>query len=73
MWISGLVSGLQKGTTMSLTKSWYTIEEAAAKYGLATAQIKTWIDRGLVRTEGDKVILVNGNDIEQELHLVPSV
>ena len=58
---------------MSLTKSWYTIEEAAAKYGLAVTQIKLWIDRGLVRTEGDKVVLVNGNDIEQELHLVPSV
>jgi hypothetical protein len=58
---------------MSLTKSWYTIEEAAAKYGLDASQIKIWIDRGLVRTEGDKVILVNGNDIEQELHLVPSV
>ena len=58
---------------MSLTKSWYTIEEAAAKYGLAESQIRLWIDRGLVRTEGDKVILVNVNDIEQELHLVPSV
>lgn len=58
---------------MSLTNSWYSIEEAAAKYGLAPAQIKLWIDRGLVRTEGDKVLLVNINDIEQELHLVPSI
>jgi predicted site-specific integrase-resolvase len=60
---------------MSLTQSWYTIEQAAAKYGLATEQIKVWIDRGLIRTEGHKgdVIMVNINDIEQELHLVPSI
>lgn len=58
---------------MSLTKNWCTIEEAADKYGIAPAQIKLWIDRGLVRTEGDKSLLVNVNDIEQELHLVPSV
>ena len=60
---------------MSLTHSWYTIEEAAAKYGLTTAQIKLWIDNGLVRSEGHKgdVIMVNINDIEQELRLVPSI
>jgi hypothetical protein len=60
---------------MSLTQSWYTIEEAAAKYGLTTAQIKLWVDRGLIRTEGHKgdTILVNCNDIEQELRLVPSL
>lgn len=60
---------------MSLTKSWYTIDAAAAKYGLTTAQIKLWIDRGLVRSEGHKgeEILVNINDIEQELRMVPSI
>lgn len=60
---------------MSLTQSWYTIAEASAKYGLTEAQIKLWVERGLVRTEGHKGdhILVNINDIEQELHLVPSL
>jgi len=60
---------------MSLTQNWYTIDEAAAKYGISVAQIKLWVDRGLVRTEGHKEgsILVNINDIEQELHLVPSI
>lgn len=58
---------------MSLINSWFTIEDAAAKYGITTAQIKHWIDQGLVRTEGDGVILVNCNDLEQELHLVPSI
>ena len=59
---------------MSLTRTWYTIAEAATKYGLTTEQINLWIDRGLVRTEGEKdSLLVNINDIEQELHLVPSI
>ncbi len=60
---------------MSLTRSWYTIEEAATKYRLTKEQIKLWIDRGLVRTEGQKgdVVMVNINDIEQELRLVPSL
>jgi len=59
---------------MSLTRSWYTVEQAAAKYGISAAQIGKWVDRGLVRTEksGDEM-LVNGNDLEQELHLIPSV
>jgi hypothetical protein len=59
---------------MSLTRNWYTIEQAAAKYGLAAAQINKWVEHGLVRTESDHgELLVNSNDIEQELHLVPSV
>ncbi|GFE57138.1 helix-turn-helix domain-containing protein [Geobacter sp. AOG1] len=59
---------------MSLTKTWYTVEQAAAKYGIPASRIDEWVESGLVRTEenGDKV-LVNGNDIEQELDMVPSV
>jgi DNA-binding transcriptional MerR regulator len=60
---------------MSLTKDWYTIDEAASKFGLSTSQLRQWVDGGLVRTESttDNVDLLNGNDIEQELRLVPSV
>jgi len=60
---------------MSLTQSWYTIEEAAAKYGLTTEKVKQWVDRGLVRSEELKgnATLVNCNDIEQEMGLVPSI
>ena len=60
---------------MSLTKSWYTIEEAAAKFGLSAEELQEWVDRGLVRSEEhkDKAIMLNGDDIEQELHLIPSV
>jgi DNA-binding transcriptional MerR regulator len=60
---------------MSLTKNWYTIDEAASKYGLSTQQLQKWVDGGLVRTEEDKgtVTLLNSDDIEQELRLIPSV
>ena len=60
---------------MSLTKSWYTIDEAASKYGLSIKQLQKWVEDGLVRTEGEngKVTFLNGDDIELELHLVPSV
>jgi predicted site-specific integrase-resolvase len=59
---------------MSLTKTWYTIDEAVSKYGLSTKQIQKWIDEGLVRTEegNGKVTLINGDDIELELGLIPS-
>lgn len=60
---------------MSLIKNWYTIDEAASKYGVSTKQLQQWVDRGLVRTEEDKgkVTLLNSDDIELELRLIPSV
>ncbi|QEM67249.1 helix-turn-helix domain-containing protein [Geobacter sp. FeAm09] len=60
---------------MSLTKSWYTIDEAADKYGVSHKQLQKWVESGVLRTEGGKgtVILLNGDDIEMELNLMPSV
>lgn len=60
---------------MTLTNNWYTIEEAASKFGVSTQQLQAWVDNGVIRFEGDKdkVILLNGDDIGQELHLIPSV
>jgi len=60
---------------MSLTKSWYTIDEAASRYGISIQQVLGWVEDGLVRSEGDNgtLILVNGDDIEMELNLSPSV
>ncbi len=60
---------------MSLTKSWYTIDEASSKYGLSTRQIQKWMEDGLIRTEEVKgmVTLINGDDIELELGMVPSI
>lgn len=60
---------------MSLTKNWYTIDEAASKYGLSTNQLQKWVDDGLIRTEEGKgkECLLNSDDIELELQLIPSV
>lgn len=59
---------------MSLTKAWYTVEQATAKYGVAESRINKWVELGLVRSENDQgEQLVNGDDIEQQLHFIPSV
>lgn len=60
---------------MSLSKNWYTIDEAASKYGLSSHQLQQWLESGLIRSEEGKgkVTLLNSDDIEQELGLVPSV
>jgi len=60
---------------MSLTNSWYTIDEAASKFGLSTEHLQEWVDNGLVRTEGNngRVILLNNDDIERQLKMSPSV
>jgi len=60
---------------MSLTKNWYTIDEASSKYGVSVTQIQQWTDQGLVRTESENgvIALVNSDDIELKLNLTPSV
>lgn len=59
---------------MSLTKSWYTVDEAASKFGVSPSMLLKWVEDGLVRSEGKgKTLLIDGNDIAQELNLVPSV
>lgn len=60
---------------MSLTKNWYTIEDASSKYGVSNEQLQDWVDKGLVRTEDgkDKTLLLNSDDIEQKLNLTPSI
>ena len=60
---------------MSLTKSWYSSDEASSKFGVSREQLQQWVDEGLVRTEEGKgkIILLNGDDIEQELNMIPSL
>ena len=60
---------------MSLTKNWYTIDEAASKFGITNKQLWEWVENGVLRTEGGKgkLILLYGEDIERELNLTPSV
>lgn len=59
---------------MSLTKNWYTLAEAESKFGVSPSLLLKWVEDGLVRSEGKgKNLLLDGNDIAQELNLVPSV
>jgi len=54
---------------MALIKTWYTIEEAADKYGAPIERIKAWAEEGLVRTEtgGDGIERVNVDDLKVEV------
>jgi len=51
---------------MSLIKTWYTLDEAAEKFGLEQRRILEWIEQGMVRTEDAKrkVVRVNADDLD---------
>jgi len=51
---------------MSLTKTWYTIDEVMDKFGLERRMITKWIDDGIVRTErtDNGIERINIDDIE---------
>jgi hypothetical protein len=51
---------------MSISKTWYTPDEAESKFGVPKSLILQWVEEGLVRSEqrGSKVIIVNGDDLE---------
>lgn len=54
---------------MALVKTWYTIEEAADKYGAPIERIREWMEEGLVRSEtgGDGIERVNVDDLKVEI------
>ena len=54
---------------MSLAKTWYTVDEAASKFGVPKNIVLKWVEEGLVRCEqtGGNVASVNGDDLELKL------
>jgi hypothetical protein len=54
---------------MPLGITWYTLDEAAAKYCLESALIRKWADEGMVRSElGEgRIMRVNVDDLEIRL------
>jgi len=51
---------------MSLVKTWYTLEEAAEKFGVEEGRILQWVEQGMIRTEDAKrkVLHVNADDLD---------
>jgi hypothetical protein len=54
---------------MSLGKTWYTVEEATEKFGVAQEQMLTWVTEGIIRTEKEigQTMLINGDDLDLKL------
>lgn len=60
---------------MSLGKTWYTLEDATAKFGVSKELILAWIEEGIIRTDRDseQIMRMNGDDLKlkvQEVTLV---
>jgi len=55
---------------MSLVKTWYEVDKAAAKYGLTREAILELVRGGLVRSEegeNGEVVRVNADDLKLQL------
>jgi predicted site-specific integrase-resolvase len=54
---------------MSFEKNWYTLAEAAEKFGLEQCKIQEWVEDGLVRSEEEnkQIVRVHADDLELKL------
>jgi DNA-binding transcriptional MerR regulator len=54
---------------MSFEKNWYTLAEAAEKFGLEQRKIEEWVEDGLVRAEEEnkQIVRVHADDLELKL------
>lgn len=54
---------------MSFEKNWYTLDEAAEKFGLEVRKIQEWVEDGLVRAEDEqgKIVRVHADDLDLKL------
>ncbi len=54
---------------MSFEKNWYTLAEAAEKFGLEQRKIEEWVEDGLVRSEEEnkQIVRVHADDLELKL------
>jgi predicted site-specific integrase-resolvase len=58
---------MKRRVAMSLEKTWYSLEEAAEKFGIDRKIILGWVDEGLLRTEDSaehQVLRINIDDLE---------
>jgi hypothetical protein len=60
---------MTKGGLMALHKTWYSPEDAVAKFGVPQEKIMEWVEQGLVRNEreDDTVTLINVDDLKIEV------
>ncbi len=54
---------------MALMKTWYSPEDAAAKFGVQQEKILEWVEQGVIRCEREEevVSLVNVDDLRIEV------